>query len=632
MKVTSPEKKYHRPFLAVAKKLAAVLLLGLPLVATAGVITNDTFFKDTSGNPVYSQGGGIFKFGAKYYWYGVKYNGAVTYFNNPAGGKNSDTSFNAVTCYSSTDLINWTFENNILTTGTSGLGTVSWLGRLGVFFNAATSRYILCTQYSGSLGSGNLYCTSSTPNGNFAVNTLQTPVPGVANGTTGDQTVFTDTDGQSYLICSSSSGRSNWYVAAFNSNGIGSQTAVRIGGGTGREGNCMFKFNGRYYFCSSDLHGWNASHCYVISSPSIQGTYSSESVMAGTDADFCHVSQTGFFVTVAGSSATTVLFMGDRWADFAGNGVGYNQWCPLTFSGSTPTFKSVTKFNFDASTGVWSVAAGNNYVLNPSYEADRVAQTTVAGWTSTGSGFGNISGSHNPGRWHFHHSNTVAYTATTDQVITGLPNGAYTLKVWYESSGGQATARIFARNFGGSQINANVNTAHSAWTQVTISNIAVTNGQCDVGLESNASANQWVDIDDWELTASSGGSTADTYPAESAALAGGVTIDSNNNGFNGTGFANFPASGGTLTFNNVDGNGGGSKSLAIRYANGAATARAGNLTVNGVTTPISFATTGGWTNWVTMNVAITLNNNTSNTIQFASTGNDLGNIDEITVP
>jgi hypothetical protein len=628
--IVSP--KFRGRSFATLAAFASLLFFSLLVTASAGVITNDVFFKDTAGNPIYSQGGGIFKFGSKYYWYGVKYNGAVTYFNNPAAGKNSDTSFNAVTCYSSTDLINWTFENNVLTASTSGIGSVSWLGRMGVFFNAATSRYVLVTQYSGSLGGGNLYCTATTPNGNFAVNTLQTPVPGVANNTTGDQTVFTDTDGQSYLICSSASGRSNWYVAAFNSNGIGTQTAVRIGGGTGREGNCMFKFNGRYYFCSSDLHGWNASHAYYISATNIFGPYGAEAVMGKTDLDFCHVTQTGFFVTVAGSSATTVLFAGDRWSDFAGNGVGYNQWCPLTFSGSTPTFVSMSKYNFDAGTGLWSVAAGNNYVLNPNYEADRVAQTTVAGWTSTGSGFGNISGSHNPGRWHFHHSNTAAYSATTNQVITGLPNGTYTLKVWYESSGGQSTARIFARNFGGSQLNANVNTAHSTWTQVTISNIAVTNGQCDVGLESVASANQWVDIDDWELTGTAAAPGADTYQGESATLAGGVTIDSNNNGFNGTGFLNFPASGGTATFNNVDGNGGGAKTLAIRYANGAATARAGNLVVNGVTTAVSFASTGGWTNWATLNVNITLNNNTSNTIQFASTGNDLGNIDEITVP
>jgi rhamnogalacturonan endolyase len=125
---------------------------------------------------------------------------------------------------------------------------------------------------------------------------------------------------------------------------------------------------------------------------------------------------------------------------------------------------------------------------------------------------------------------------------------------------------------------------------------------------------------------------AGTYPAEAAVLAGGVTIDSNNAGFNGTGFANFPTTGGTLTFSNVDGNGGGTKSLAIRYALGAMTARSGNLVVNGVTTPIAFQPTGAFTTWVTMNVNIGLNNNSTNSIQFASTGADLGNIDEITVP
>jgi hypothetical protein len=113
---------------------------------------------------------------------------------------------------------------------------------------------------------------------------------------------------------------------------------------------------------------------------------------------------------------------------------------------------------------------------------------------------------------------------------------------------------------------------------------------------------------------------------------GSVTIESNNVGFNGTGFANFPANGGTLTFNNVDGNNGGTKSLAIRYALGATGSRTGSLTVNGVTSNITFNSTGSWTTWQTMNVNITLNNNSTNTIQLASTGQDLGNIDQITVP
>ena len=127
-------------------------------------------------------------------------------------------------------------------------------------------------------------------------------------------------------------------------------------------------------------------------------------------------------------------------------------------------------------------------------------------------------------------------------------------------------------------------------------------------------------------------STPITYQAENAVAAGGVTFDSNNSGFNGTGFANFPTSGGTLTFNNVNGNGGGTKSLAIRYANGGTTSRTGTITVNGATSAITFNPTGAWSTWATLNVNITLNNSTTNTIQFASTGNDLGNIDQITVP
>ena len=126
--------------------------------------------------------------------------------------------------------------------------------------------------------------------------------------------------------------------------------------------------------------------------------------------------------------------------------------------------------------------------------------------------------------------------------------------------------------------------------------------------------------------------TADTYQAESGTLAGGVTIDSNNTGFNGTGFANFPATVGTLTFSNVDGNGGGTKAMQIRYALGATSARTGTLTVNGTATNITFPVTGSWTTWNTLTVNITLNNNATNTIWFASTGTDLGNIDQIIVP
>src|SRR4029079_16306676 len=82
--------------------------------AAAATVQNDVFWKDTAGNPIYSQGGGAIKVGATLYWYRDKYNGAVTYYNNPAGGKNGDTSFSAITIYSSTDLAHCEVEGKRL--------------------------------------------------------------------------------------------------------------------------------------------------------------------------------------------------------------------------------------------------------------------------------------------------------------------------------------------------------------------------------------------------------------------------------------------------------------------------------------------------------------------------------------
>jgi hypothetical protein len=399
-------------------------------------------------------------------------------------------------------LVNWKFENEILTAASSG--ATGWVGRMGVAYNATTQKYVLVTQYNGSNGAGELFATSSSPTGDFTVDHVQTVVTNVANNTTGDQTVFTDDDGSAYLICSSSMGRANLYVAPLRaSDYLNVEPATRIFNGAGREGNAMFKYNGRYYFCSSDLHGWNASHTYCISATNIMGPYSAEAVMENTDSDFSHVSQTGFFITVQGTAGSTVIFAGDRWSDFAGNGIGYNQWCPLSFNGTSPRLESVTEWSLNAEQGTWAVGSGNNYALNPSFEADRVTMTQPAGWTTstTLSGvtpFTNVSPGRT-GRWSWQLSHTASYDATIEQSVAGLPNGTYSLSVWVKSSGGQSVAQIYAKGFGGSQIAHAVNSAITSFTQVTIPGIAVSNGSCQIGVTTTASANQSVTVDDFAL-------------------------------------------------------------------------------------------------------------------------------------
>ncbi len=329
----------------------------------------------------------------------------------------------------------------------------------------------------------------------------------MATNEPGDQTVFTDDDGQAYLILSSANGRANLYVVPLRAaDFLATDSATLVFHGPGREGNCMFKYNGRYYFNSSDLHGWNASHTYTISATNIMGPYSAETVMANTDADFSHVTQTGFFITVHGSQQTTVIFAGDRWSDFAGNGIGFNQWMPLTFAGSAPQFQSLSQWSLDARAGTWSVGPGNNYALNPSFEADRVAMTQPAGWTTStttgGSPYANVGGGHT-GRWKWRMTDTGTYQATIAQTVNGLPNGMYTLSAWVQSSGGQSVAQLFARNGGSAGQDAAVNAAIPSWKQITINDIAVANGTLLIGIETTASANQWVDLDDVSLVKTS---------------------------------------------------------------------------------------------------------------------------------
>ena len=446
--------------------------------APGAVIVNDTFWKDTSGNFIYSQGGGVLQVGSTYYWYGVYYGGAATYAANP-NGKNSDETIKGVTAYSSTDLANWKMETTSHPANTGG-----WFGRLGVVYNATTKKYVLVAQGGGGL----YFATSDTPGGPFVYNNVQTNLPGIVNGATGDQTTFQDDDGSAYLVSSSSSGRANRYVSPLRSSDfLAAQNAILVYSGGGREGNCMFKYNGTYYFCSSDLHGWNASQTYCVSASNLKGPWSAEFVLDGTQPDYSHVTQTGFFITVKGTAGSFVIFAGDRWSDFAGNGLGFNQWMPISFTGTTPHFQSLSRWSIDATAGTWAVATGNDFVLNPSFEADRVSVTVPTGWKATSGS--NVSGGHT-GNWSWQ----LAAGGSLQQQIAGLPAGSYTLSVWAKANG--TGAQLTAKNCGGVDVTTPIASA-TAFTKVTSTAIAVSGGQCTIGI--TASTGQ-VTVDDFVLS------------------------------------------------------------------------------------------------------------------------------------
>jgi hypothetical protein len=442
---------------------------GTPSLGTT--IVNDTFWKDTSGEYIYSQGGGVLLVGDTYYWYGVRYGNAASY----ATGTQT-SAMQGVTTYSSTDLVHWKSESF------SPPGVGGWFGRIGVVYHAATKKYVLAGQGGGGL----YFATSDTPGGPFVYNNVQATLDGVVTGKTGDQTLFQDDDGAAYVVASSSSGRANRYLLPLRaSDFLAAEAPIKVYSGGGREGNAMFKYKGTYYYCGSDLHGWNTSTTYCVSSSSIHGPWSAEFVLDGTELDYSHVTQTGFFISVQGTEATTIIYAGDRWANFAGNGIGYNQWVPLSFDGKTAHFNSLSKWSINAKAGTWAVAPGNNYVLNPSFEADRISVSVPVGWKSTSGK--NLEEGHG-GRWSWQ----LSSNGTLQQQIMAIPDGTYTLSAWARATG--AGAQLTTKECGGADSTTPI-PASSAFANVKSAPIAVTGGKCTVGVSGGGG----VTIDDFVL-------------------------------------------------------------------------------------------------------------------------------------
>ncbi|THU40417.1 carbohydrate-binding protein [Niastella caeni] len=111
------------------------------------------------------------------------------------------------------------------------------------------------------------------------------------------------------------------------------------------------------------------------------------------------------------------------------------------------------------------------------------------------------------------------------------------------------------------------------------------------------------------------------------------TIDNNNAGFTGAGFANTNNAIGSGVSWRISVPAAGSYILTWRYSNGGGTDRPASLLINSstVVSSISFPATTDWTTWNTVSAVVNLNAGTNN-IRLQATGSGgLGNIDNISI-
>ena len=515
-----------------------VIFFSITINATyaQNTITNDSFWNTVTGKPIYSQGGGIFQFEdpqsgkLHYYWYGVHYKEAEAYRNDPSVTYERNH-FEGVTCYTSTDLVNWKFEKHVLTKEAVNYDKQpTWLGRMGVAYVSELEQYALFIQH----GKNVLIALADSPLGDFKVHRHIDMTDRIGTPNTGDQTVFTDPDtGKSYLVYSYGQGRNKIYLSEIGvrDGNVDLLDVKEIFRGASREGNCMFKYNGKYYMAASNIYGWDGSFAYYLVADDIYGPYkpiNEMQLMPGSEQDYAHVSQTGFFYTIPGSEQETVLFCGDRWAEFAGNGLGYNQWVPLSFEGEIPYFNSLSAWNLDEETGTWSVAKTNNFVKNGSFEADRryipsnnkPVQEQLLGWnteilkgnsistTDHDSPVLNYFNTHEDrkqvvGEKSLYLSDTVPFERMVSQEITAspyveLPDGNYTLSVKIRNTAGFTKLTLFATS-GGNSKTADLTLETPEWTNIRITNIPIKNGKVKVGIEAQAAAGAYAIMDEVSL-------------------------------------------------------------------------------------------------------------------------------------
>ncbi|MGW1882627.1 cellulase family glycosylhydrolase [Streptomyces sp. NPDC001970] len=123
-----------------------------------------------------------------------------------------------------------------------------------------------------------------------------------------------------------------------------------------------------------------------------------------------------------------------------------------------------------------------------------------------------------------------------------------------------------------------------------------------------------------------------THEAENAVVSQGA-VESNHTGFTGTGFVNYANAAGSSVEWTVDAAQAGSATLTLRYANGTATNRPMDITVNGavVADEKAFGGTGAWTTWATASLTAQLKAGTNTIRATATTANGGPNVDHLAV-
>ena len=324
---------------------------------------------DTKGEHINAHGGGVLFYEGKYYWYGE---------NRPERGFTTKV---GVEVYSSTDLMNWTYEGVALAVSEEDGHDIERgciMERPKVVYNDKTKKFVMLFHLElkgkGYAAARVGFAVSDTPTGPFrfirslrpnagqwpkdfsekdikkakklnpsdykewwtpqwrkAVNTgllLARDVPG--GQMSRDMTVFVDDDGKAYHIYSAEENLT-LNIAELTDDYLDyTGDFIRIAPGGHNEAPTIFKRNGMYWMITSGCTGWDPNEARMFTSSSIWGPWEQlPSPFVGDHSEKTFYSQ-GTYVLKVNGTEDTFIFMADRWYPRSLKNSRY-VWLPISF-------------------------------------------------------------------------------------------------------------------------------------------------------------------------------------------------------------------------------------------------------------------------------------------------------------
>jgi hypothetical protein len=326
----SPTKALQGQLMLLFALFAAAPAFAAPQTIIPGIRWNDS-----SGDPIQAHAPGFVKVGTTYYMFGEDHTRAV---------KGAGPEY--VSCYSSTDLVHWTWRSNALAGQSTGdLATGRVIERPKVVLNPITKTFVMYVHIDSSnykeakVG----VATSATVIGPYTyVGSFQP-----SGHQSRDMTVFQDDNGAAYLVYEDRASGVRIDQLSHDYLTVAAPVALLP---HAVEGLAVVKIGGVYFMLGSHLTGWATNPNIYATADSLGGPWSDFQEVAPQSAN-TYDSQCAFILPVKAKQGSTYVYIGDRWN--AGNLPNSRYiWLPLSISGKTMSLNWQDAWNIDTTSGL----------------------------------------------------------------------------------------------------------------------------------------------------------------------------------------------------------------------------------------------------------------------------------------